>query len=366
MPVNIGDEIIRNVPEQVQKNMDDIAELENHFNSFQSQIDNCLKKASIVDNLNSTATNRPLSANMGKTLKDMLNQAIAGVFKYKGSVATYSDLPASDNVIGDTWNVLDTGMNYCWDGSAWDALASIIDTSDFASKSSVNTFTAANIFDQIVSFNNPVSYSSNAIMRQGLSTYGLLLPDTSLLSANSEILDTASTQTITSVKTFADSVNVGDGTSSASPSLFFKSEDLVNQGNWEIYCPSQTEIDIRQVGQGNVLKLSRDRLFPANNNYVNLGVSGYAFKDIYYAGTIRNGNSQITADGSGFILTGASRTAFNMNIQPYSDNTRDIGTSSLRFKDLYLSGVLSDGTNSVNIADLKALIDYARGQGWIV
>jgi hypothetical protein len=51
----------------------------------------------------------------------------------------------------------------------------------------------------------------------------------------------------------------------------------------------------------------------------------------------------------------------------YSNPNRycDLGTKNFKFRDLYLSGNLSDGTNSVTIADLAALITYAKGQGWI-
>ena len=47
---------------------------------------------------------------------------ISNVYKYKGSVATVADLPASGNSVGDTYNVNSSDMNYCWTGTAWDAL----------------------------------------------------------------------------------------------------------------------------------------------------------------------------------------------------------------------------------------------------
>lgn len=52
---------------------------------------------------------------------------IVNVYIYKGSVATVSDLPATDNVIGDVWNVESSGMNYAWDGAKWDALGSVLE-----------------------------------------------------------------------------------------------------------------------------------------------------------------------------------------------------------------------------------------------
>jgi len=51
-----------------------------------------------------------------------LKSDISSMYKYKGSVATVSVLPSSDNTTGDVYNVESTGMNYAWNGSAWDAL----------------------------------------------------------------------------------------------------------------------------------------------------------------------------------------------------------------------------------------------------
>lgn len=50
---------------------------------------------------------------------------ITSMYKYKGSKANYAALPATGNTAGDVWNVEDTGMNYAWTGSAWDALGSV-------------------------------------------------------------------------------------------------------------------------------------------------------------------------------------------------------------------------------------------------
>lgn len=54
-----------------------------------------------------------------------INSAITNMYKYKGSVATVSALPSSGNTTGDVYNVEATGMNYAWNGSAWDALGEI-------------------------------------------------------------------------------------------------------------------------------------------------------------------------------------------------------------------------------------------------
>lgn len=53
-----------------------------------------------------------------------LKSQITGVYNFKGSVATYDDLPTTGQQTGDVYDVQDTGMNYAWTGKAWDAMGS--------------------------------------------------------------------------------------------------------------------------------------------------------------------------------------------------------------------------------------------------
>ena len=55
-------------------------------------------------------------------MQTAINTAVASAYIYKGSVANYAALPASGQTTGWVYNVEDTGMNYAWNGSAWDAL----------------------------------------------------------------------------------------------------------------------------------------------------------------------------------------------------------------------------------------------------
>lgn len=64
---------------------------------------------------------------------------ISGAYHYKGTKATYADLPSTGNTEGDVWNVETDGMNYAWTGSAWDALGGTTDLSAYATKSEMNT-----------------------------------------------------------------------------------------------------------------------------------------------------------------------------------------------------------------------------------
>lgn len=53
---------------------------------------------------------------------------ITTVYRPKGSVASYANLPSEGNEVGDVWNVLDTDMNYAWTTeSTWDPLGGSVD-----------------------------------------------------------------------------------------------------------------------------------------------------------------------------------------------------------------------------------------------
>lgn len=100
---------------------------------------------------------------------------LATVYKYKGSVETYADLPTSEQQIGDVYNVkqadpdhnIEAGDNVAWDGEKWDILAGDTDLSGYAQLNSANTFTAANTFNS-----NIVVRAATAAGSAGMITLG--------------------------------------------------------------------------------------------------------------------------------------------------------------------------------------------------
>lgn len=72
-----------------------------------------------------------------KLVKDYVDAKVSNVYKIKGSVADYSSLPTENLTVGDTYNLLDTGDNYVWDGIAWDKLGGTIDLSSYALKTDI-------------------------------------------------------------------------------------------------------------------------------------------------------------------------------------------------------------------------------------
>lgn len=80
------------------------------------------------DGLMSSADYAKLSQ-FGDASTYALKSDISTTYKYKGSVATVANLPSSENTAGDVYNVEDTGMNYAWTGTAWDALGGMFEIS---------------------------------------------------------------------------------------------------------------------------------------------------------------------------------------------------------------------------------------------
>jgi len=67
-----------------------------------------------------------------------------------------------------------------------------------------------------------------------------------------------------------------------------------------------------------------------------------------------NSNFNINANGTGKIVTKKA-------LEPNVDNTDDLGATAKRYQDLYLSGTINDGTNSISMATLQSFRDALVG-----
>ena len=101
---------------------------------------------------NNLATHEADLNNPHKVTAEQLG--LTTVYQYKGSVATYANLPTTGQKVGDVWNVetadpdhgIKAGDNVAWDGAQWDTLGGNHDLSGYAQLNSANTFTASNAF----------------------------------------------------------------------------------------------------------------------------------------------------------------------------------------------------------------------------
>lgn len=75
--------------------------------------------------------------------KTEIDGKVSSVYKYKGTVATYQDLPSTDLTIGDVYNVEEDGSNYAWTGNAWDKLGGDIDLSEYYTKTQTDSLLSA-------------------------------------------------------------------------------------------------------------------------------------------------------------------------------------------------------------------------------
>ena len=105
---------------------------------------------------------------------------LATVYKYKGSVETYANLPTSGQQVGDVYNVkqadpdhnIEAGDNVAWDGEKWDILAGDTDLSGYAQLNSANTFTAANTFNANVTVRAATAAGSVGVITLGAKPAG--------------------------------------------------------------------------------------------------------------------------------------------------------------------------------------------------
>lgn len=122
---------------------------------------------------NNLATHEADFSNPHKVTAEQLG--LTTVYQYKGSVATYADLPTTGQKIGDVYNVetadpdhgIKAGDNVAWDGAQWDILGGNHDLSGYAQLNAANTFTAANTFNS-----NIVVRAATAAGSAGIITLG--------------------------------------------------------------------------------------------------------------------------------------------------------------------------------------------------
>ena len=93
--------------------------------------------------------------------------SIGQVMHYKGSVANYAALQAIvEPALGDTYNVLDTGSNYAWDGTSWDQLSGIVDLSAYRTAAAQDVIDAGKQ-SLLVSGENIKSINDNSLLGSG-------------------------------------------------------------------------------------------------------------------------------------------------------------------------------------------------------
>lgn len=123
---------------------------------------------------NNLATHEADFSNPHKVTAEQLG--LTTVYQYKGSVATYADLPTTGQKVGDVWNVetadpdhgIKAGDNVAWDGAQWDILGGNHDLSGYAQLNLANTFTALNTFRANIAVSNGTTAGSSGSISFGI------------------------------------------------------------------------------------------------------------------------------------------------------------------------------------------------------
>lgn len=101
--------------------------------------------------------------------KQEIDNKLSSAYRYIGSVATYDNLPTENLSQGNVYNVEDTGMNYAWTGTKWDALGATFNLDGkqdkLVSGTNIKTINGQDILGSGnleigISNNNPVFHSS--------------------------------------------------------------------------------------------------------------------------------------------------------------------------------------------------------------
>jgi hypothetical protein len=133
---------------------------------------------------NNLATHEADFNNPHKVTAEQLG--LTTVYQYKGSVATYADLPTTGQKVGDVWNIetadpdhgIKAGDNVAWDGAQWDILGGNHDLSGYAQLNLANVFTALNTFRANLAVSNGTTAGSQGQVILGVK------PSTATVQAN--------------------------------------------------------------------------------------------------------------------------------------------------------------------------------------
>lgn len=105
--------------------------------SIPTKTSDLINNSGFIDNSVNNLTNYYSKTDLYN--KTEIDSKISSVYKYKGSVATYAELPSSDLTIGDVYNVESDGSNYAWNGTVWDKLGGDVDLSNYYNKTQTDT-----------------------------------------------------------------------------------------------------------------------------------------------------------------------------------------------------------------------------------
>lgn len=247
---------------------------------------------------------------------DYVNDKISTVYKFKGSVENYSNLPTSDNQIGDVWDIINAdptnnikaGDNVVWTGTTWDNLGGMVDLSNYYNKSEIdNKLTTINQSVSNINNNLISNYYTKTNIDNKLNEYlpltgGTLSGQLTATQFNGNLNGNATSST-TATKVSNKLIFTG-----AINSTYDGSKEIT------VNIPTQLEGDYLPLSGGTLTgNLNSRSIIPTSNSTYNLGSSTYKY-NIVYANTF-NGNATSSSIASKvankLIFTGATTGTYD-------------------------------------------------------
>ena len=174
----------------------------------------------------------------------------------------------------------------------------------------------------------------------------------------SNYVTTNTAQTITADKTM-------DGAG-----INFTDSSNTNPITFKLYLDNYNNLIVNRAGQPSYL-FATSQLSGMPGGTKDLGSTQYKWNDAYLGGKIyfqngtalyadyieqdSDGNLSLYVNNTKKLSVSSSAASFSCNAGVSSDNAYDLGTSSYRWKDAYIAGNISDGTNTVAVSGLKEI-----------
>lgn len=305
--IKIGGVVYRNIQEQVAKNTQDIAKIQR---------------------------------------KPVLQVKKVDELPEEGEEGILYLLPATDPEIGNYYE------EYLWIDSAWELIgSSSVDISNMVTTDTDQEITGAKTINNELAFSNGTAWL--------------------------KITNNGWTSTIQQQS----GVGLNFGGASLTPNADNSKDFGSSSIRWkDIYLGGKIDFGTKVSGRTNTCKIELDNydgvgIYSNNVRAINIYDNAiYVAKPFYVTNTIvmrspnNSDNWKLIGNDNGSMNFGYGvNTYYAMNtacIFPTGNEMRSCGAASLRWSSVYTKEI-GNGTDSVSVADMAALITYAKAQGWI-
>ena len=277
---------------------------------------------------------------------EAINTKASTAYKYKGSKATYEELPATGNQVGDVWNVVaahDTtpaGTNYAWTGTEWDALGGLVDLSTYQTKAITIDGAATTVEAAIAT--NKTSAANNA------TAIGKNKTDIETISGSVKGLDTL----VKSKQDATVDVSVNDTAYTTIPEAIGALDTYV--GEVKAVSDGAAKVDASNITDTGAWKTKLGYALESSLNTVATNVETVSSNLKSLSTKVDTISSDLdTLEGS--VATKASNTDLQTVSAQVDVNTAAIGTKATQADMTALSGKV--GTNTSAIAAANTAIE---------